>query len=166
MSLLSLESREGDVFSDQRNTNHYDEPDDLKVEVIVELLLRVADVYHYFLDFGDMTRATSDLFRELLGAHRNGRGTDPRLTGWFDSQIRVMDYYLMPLARQLEDTGVLSSQLCTSAAVDAPGLTAGAIMPHLNVSFSLVDLLKVNQERWMREGFDVVDALLEETSDG
>jgi hypothetical protein len=168
MSVPSADSRDSEICNNPLSTNDYDEPDDLKVEVITELVLRVADVFHYFLDFGRMSRVTSDLFRELLAAHRAGRGTDPRVQGWFDSQVHAMDCYVMPLARQLDATGVFSSvnHDCAVVAADTPGSTAEDLLPLSNGSFSLVELLQSNQDKWMREGFDVIAALLEETVDG
>lgn len=111
----------------------FDEPDDLKAAVIMELMLRAADVSHNMQSWENMTLWMSRLFKELISAHEAGRGIDP-CRYWFDNQIKVIEYYLMPLANRLEEVGVFVDE----------------------VGASFAEVLQENHDRWMIEGFDLI----------
>lgn len=99
--MLSVQSNE----NGRGNMMDYDEPDELRAAVVIETLLRVADVGHSIQNWENMTSWSSKLFRELCNAHRIGRGHDPR-SAWYTNQIGIMDSYLRPLAFQLDELGV------------------------------------------------------------
>jgi hypothetical protein len=156
MSTFSLEDgvHSNDCYND------YDEPDELKASVVAELILRVADVGHFFQRYDIMVHGTSRTFLELLQAHKSGRGIDPR-PSWFDNQVRIMEGYVLPLASQLEVTGVLSRALLHHAShgrcVDVPEGRRGSAV-------SLIRNIETNHGRWMRQGFEVVASLIQETA--
>jgi len=124
-----------DLHNDNAQVYDYDEPDELKAEVVIELILRVADVGHNLQSWENMTSWMSRMFKELLKAHEAGRGYDPRVA-WFDNQIQIFEYYLLPLASRLEETGVF---------VDQSGP-------------SFVDLLEGNLDRWMLDGISCTES--------
>jgi hypothetical protein len=138
----------------------YDEPDELKASVIAELILRVADVGHFFQGYDVMVHGTSQTFRELLRAHELGRGADPR-PSWFDNQVRIMEGYLLPLARQLEGTGVLSRPLMQPT---HHGRRIEGTEERGGLGFSLVRSIESNHDQWMRQGFEVVASLIQESA--
>jgi hypothetical protein len=82
-----------------------DEPDGLRESVVLDLLLRVADVGHSLQSWDNMVEWSGALFHELVAANKDGRGHDPR-PGWYDNQVRIMESYLMPLTAQLYDIGI------------------------------------------------------------
>jgi hypothetical protein len=156
---MSTFSAEDGVLSN--NCYHdFDEPDELKATVLAELILRVADVGHFFQRYDTMVHGTSQTFRELLRAHQSGRGIDPR-PSWFDNQVRIMEGYLIPLARQLEGTGVLSRAPTEPAhhgrCVEGPERCRSSV-------WSLVQNLEANHDLWMRQGFEVVASLIQESA--
>lgn len=127
-------------MKDNQDCMDYDEPDDLKATVIIELFLRVADVAHNLQSWPTMTKWMSCMYKELKTAHGAGRGFDPR-PGWFDNQIKIIETYLMPLAGQLHETGVF-------------GNSKGPMF---------METLEDNHDRWMIEGFDLLNKLETET---
>jgi len=113
-----------------------DEQDDLKASIVIELLLRTADVAHHLQSWENKTKWMVRLYEELLAAHEAGRGFDPR-PGWFDNQIMIIENYLMPLASQLNETGVFGKE----------------------IGPSFLDRLEQNHDQWMIEGFDLMALL-------
>lgn len=83
----------------------YDEPDYLRASVVLDAMLRAADVGHFLQSWENMTNWSSKMYLELSKAHREGSGYDLG-ADWFDNQIRIMESYLKPLALQLDDAGV------------------------------------------------------------
>jgi hypothetical protein len=69
---------------------------------------------------------------ELRKAHVAGRGGDPQ-GNWFENQIGFLDFYLLPIARRLEDTKVF-------------GEATGGAFPNI---------VTANRDRWMTDGYPV-----------
>jgi hypothetical protein len=114
----------------------YDEPDALRETVVLELLLRVADVAHSLQNWDSMTKWSSKLFHELTAANKVGRGHDPQPT-WFDNQVKIMESYSMPLADQLNEIGIF-------------GDVGGPVFARI---------VEDNHDRWLMEGFEHIDSL-------
>ncbi len=117
-----------------------DEPDELKALVVLELILRAADVAHSLQSWTNMKRWSSRLYRELSMAHRAGRGPDPG-PGWFDNQAKALESYVGPLALQLDETGVFGEFL-------------GAVF---------YQQLEANRDQWLVDGFEVTESLRAKT---
>lgn len=96
-------------MQDTKKNSDYDEPDDLKAAVVIEVLLRASDVAHNLQYFDNMTKWMSRLYKELLLAHKSGRGFDPRPC-WFDNQCHVIESYLIPLVSQLNEMGIFGAE--------------------------------------------------------
>jgi hypothetical protein len=90
-----------------------DEPDGLRQSVVLDLLLRVADVGHSLQCWDNLVEWSGALFHELVAANKDGRGHDPR-PGWYDNQVRIMESYLMPLTAQLYDIGIFGPTIGSS----------------------------------------------------
>jgi hypothetical protein len=80
-----------------------DEPDELRASVIMEQLIKAADVAPLMQGWDHMEKWSARLFFELMDSHESGRGEDPR-QGWFENQITFLESYLLPLARRLHAT--------------------------------------------------------------
>jgi len=106
--------------------------DDVRESVIMETIIKAADVAHNLQGFEQMAKWSDCLYLELRKAHIEKRGEDPS-NGWFNNQIGFLDFYLLPLARKLDDTGAF-------------GDTRGAIF---------ASIVERNRSRWTREGMNV-----------
>jgi hypothetical protein len=113
--------------------------DQLRESVIMETILKAADVAHNLQGFDQMVKWSNCLFLELRKAYVQGRGDCPQ-NGWFTNQIGFLDAYLLPLARKLDDTGIF-------------GDTRGAIF---------AENVEENRERWSREGMPITAKIVME----
>lgn len=82
-----------------------DEPDELKMTVVMETIMSAADVAHNLQSWNHMLTWSRRLYFELQRAHAAGRGVDVA-PNWYENQIGFLESYILPLARKLEDTGV------------------------------------------------------------
>jgi hypothetical protein len=89
--------------SDESVMGDPDEPDELRASVIMEQLIKAADVAPLMQGWDHMEKWSTRLFFELMDSHEAGRGEDPR-RGWFENQITFIESYLLPLARRLHAT--------------------------------------------------------------
>lgn len=113
--------------------------DELRESVIMETIIKSADVAHNLQGFDQMAKWSDCLYLELRKAFVEKKGDDP-MNGWFNNQIGFLDFYLLPLARKLDDTGAF-------------GDTRGAI-------FS--DIVEKSRERWTKEGMGVTMKIIME----
>ena len=113
-----------------------DEPDELKASVVLELIMRAADVAHVLQNWESMSKWSSLLFQELVTAHKAGRGPNPA-PGWFENQSMALESYVMPLALQLDETGVF-------------GEFTGAVFSQS---------VEHNRDKWSIYGFDLTSTL-------
>jgi hypothetical protein len=107
--------------------------------VVMEAILKAADVAHNLQSWDNMAKFSNRLFLELRRAYVQGRGEDPQ-NGWFSNQIGFLEGYLLPVARRLDDTGVFGD---TIGAMFAQGVDD-------------------NRERWMREGMNLTASIIRE----
>eukprot|EP00536_Pseudo-nitzschia_multiseries_P006929 jgi/Psemu1/255775/estExt_Genewise1Plus.C_1540020 len=112
--------------------------DELREAVIMETILKSADVGHNLQGFEQMARWSDCLYMELRKAFVDHRGEDP-VDGWFHNQIGFLDFYLLPLARKLDDTGAF-------------GDTRGGVFAAIVAS---------NRKRWIEEGMGVTTNIVE-----
>lgn len=106
--------------------------DDLRESVIMKTILKSADVAHNLQGFRQMVKWSSFLYLELRKAYVQKKGEDP-MNGWYDNQTGFLDFYVLPIARKLDDTG-------------AYGETTGNIF---------VSIVEQNRKRWLKEGMHV-----------
>jgi hypothetical protein len=114
------------------NWDEDEEPDELKVSVVLELILTAADVAHNLQGWSQMVKWSGRLYMELQRAFLSGRGGDPQ-TRWYENQIGFLEMYLLPLAKHLDDTGVFGDSM-------------GKIFAEAVVA---------NRDKWLRQGLKV-----------
>jgi len=103
--------------------------DDLRESVVMETILKSADVAHNLQGFAQMEKWSNCLYLELRRAFVKKKGEDP-MNGWYDNQTGFLDFYILPLARKLDDAGLF-------------GDTRGNIF---------VSIVEENRRRWLTEG--------------
>lgn len=106
--------------------------DDLRETVVMETVLKAADIAHNLQGFDQMVKWSGRLYMEHRKAYVEDKGDDP-FHGWFDNQTGFLDFYVLPLARKLDDSGAF-------------GDTRGSIF---------VSLVEYNRKRWVKEGMGV-----------
>ena len=106
--------------------------DSLRETVIMETIIKAADVAHNLQSFDQMVKWSGNLYMELRKAYIKGKGEDP-MNGWYDNQTGFLDFYILPLARKLDDCGAF-------------GETRGGIF---------VSIVEYNRERWVKDGMRV-----------
>jgi len=103
--------------------------DDLRESVVMETILKAADIAHNLQGFEQMVKWSGCLYMELRKAYVENKGDDP-MNGWYDNQTGFLDFYVLPLARKLDDAGTF-------------GDTRGGIF---------VSIVEQNRKRWLKEG--------------
>jgi len=116
-----------------------EEIDDMRESVIMETIIKSADVAHNLQGFEQMAKWSDCLYLELRKAFIEEKGEDP-MNGWFNNQIGFLDFYLLPLARMLDDTGAF-------------GDTRGAVF---------ASMVETNRKRWTKEGMGVTMKIIME----
>lgn len=113
----------------------YDAPDALKSAVVLEVILRAADVGYFMQNWETLIEWSGRLYAEQEMAHLINRGRDPTAT-WFDNQLRVIQEYVLPLATRLRDIGVF-------------GNTNGS---------NFACAVALNMDQWLVDGFEATKA--------
>lgn len=116
-----------------------DDEDELKATVVMEHLLRAADIGPNMQGWEQMEKWSGRLFYELKATHDKGRGDDPE-TNWFPGQLMFLESYILPLARRLDDMGVF-------------GDTIGGMFARI---------VQQNKARWHTEGLDVTAQVVQD----
>ena len=106
-----------------------DDPDELRASVVMEQLLKAADVAPNMQGWDQLEKWSGRLFFELMDSFEAGRGEDPR-QGWFRNQITFLESYMLPLARRLHATQVF-------------GDTIGPMF---------AQIVEDNRDRWISDG--------------
>jgi hypothetical protein len=117
-----------------------EEVDALREAVVMEVIMKAADVAHNLQGWDLMAKWSNRLFLELRRAHVQSRGENPQ-NGWFSNQIGFLEAYLLPLARRLDDTGVF-------------GYHSGA---------RFAEIVEENRDRWQREGMALTAKIIAES---
>ena len=79
--------------------------DKLKAIVVMEWMMKAADVSSLMQNFSNFMKWSSRLYDEIYVAHRDGRGPNPA-DGWCENQITFFDSYIAQLAERLDATNV------------------------------------------------------------
>lgn len=75
------------IYKHVGDTTNSEEPDELKMSILLELFLTAADVSHNLQGWEQMVKWSGCLYLELQRALLMGRGTDPK-PNWFQNQVR------------------------------------------------------------------------------
>ena len=101
------ESQDGTNNDEDEDDSDEDDTDYIKASAIIEALLRMADVGHFYQNWHNMTVWSARMFQERMLAEPSSARQDDIYTNWFNNQILIIDSYLKPLAVQLDEAGVL-----------------------------------------------------------
>ena len=113
LSNLSGNEQQDDTNGSDINNNVDDDDDEaeyIKASAIIEALLRMADVGHFYQNWQNMTTWSARMFQERMHADESTAKQDEIYTNWYNNQILIIDSYLKPLAVQLNETGVLGER--------------------------------------------------------
>lgn len=115
-----------------------DEPNELKAIVVLETLMKAADIATLLQSWDSMVTWGSNLYHELENSHNTGRGDDP-LPTWCDNQGNFLQFYILPVARHLKEMGVFQED-------DAK---------------MFIDNVERNKLRWSVEGEEIVPLMVD-----
>ena len=122
-------------------TSDSDYPDELKASVVLEQILKAADVSPNMQGWDQLEKWSGRLFFELLSSYSDGRGEDPR-QGWFQNQITFMESYMLPLARRLQMMQIFGDEVGSMFGMR----------------------VEENRDRWLEEGATVTQKWIVDSS--
>jgi hypothetical protein len=77
-----------------------------KATAVLEHIIQASDVAHTMQHWRIYCKWNERLFREKYFAWMNGRAESDSSIGWFEGEIGFYDFYIIPLARKLKESGV------------------------------------------------------------
>jgi len=85
-----------------------------KATIVIEHLIQAADVAHTMEHWHVYQKWNKRLFREMYDAYLTGRSDVDPSEGWYKGEIGFFDFYIIPLAKKLDECGVfgVSSDEC------------------------------------------------------
>jgi len=108
-----------------------------KATIVIEHLIQASDVSHTMQHWNIYLQWNERFFMECYDAYKVGRaGSDPSV-GWYKGEIGFFDFYIIPLAKKLENCGVFGVS-----------------------SYEYLNYAKSNREDWAREGERIVAGYL------
>jgi class 3 adenylate cyclase len=89
-----------------------------KATIVIEHVIQAADVAHTMQHWHVYRKWNERLFNECYQAYLNGRADKDPSIGWYEGELGFFDFYLIPLAKKLEECGVfgVSSDECLNYA--------------------------------------------------
>lgn len=127
------------IKSATRVENDPDHPNEFKMIVVLEQMMKAADVAANMQSWDTMICWSKRLFKELKASYEDGRGNDP-VADWHENQIAFFESYTMPLACRLVETGIFE----------------------FHEVQELVNGVRQNNIRWMIEGRLVLERMIRE----
>jgi hypothetical protein len=76
---------------------------------ILEHLIQAADVAHTMDNFDAYREWNACLFAEMSRAYEDGRAKANPADNWYKGEIGFLDFYIIPLAKKLGDSGIFGS---------------------------------------------------------
>jgi len=114
------------AFNAQEGTEESDLQTDAnrKATIVIEHLIQAADVAHTMQHWHVYRKWNERFFQECYDAYLNGRAEKDPSEGWYEGELGFFDFYIIPLAKKLEECGVfgVSSDECLNYAVSFPRL--------------------------------------------
>eukprot|EP00934_Nitzschia_sp_Nitz4_P006074 Nitzschia sp. Nitz4//scaffold50_size126154//2557//6191//NITZ4_003666-RA/size126154-augustus-gene-0.111-mRNA-1//1//CDS//3329553641//6064//frame0 len=123
--------------SEDESHHHLTEDVNRKATIVIEHLIQAADVAHTMQHWHVYLKWNERFFHECYAVYLSGRSdTDPSV-GWYKGEIGFFDFYIIPLAKKLENCGVfgVSSDECLQYAT-------------------------ANRDEWERKGEKIVQSYL------
>eukprot|EP00980_Cylindrotheca_fusiformis_P012127 scaffold2929_cov107-Cylindrotheca_fusiformis.AAC.6 len=110
-----------------KDDDEYNE--DRKATIVIEHLIQASDVAHTMQHWHIYKSWNEKFFMECYGAYKQGRADEDPSENWYKGEIGFFDYYVIPLAKKLENCGVFGVS-----------------------SDEYLNYAKANREEWVREG--------------
>ena len=82
-----------------------EEVQNLKATVLLEYVVQASDVGHAMQHWQIFRKWNELLFQEIASAHDSGRAPTDPYGGWFEAETSFFDFYVIPLARKLLESG-------------------------------------------------------------
>jgi len=101
------QSNEKNLIASDNDKSKRMQDDPLKAQVILELMIRIADIGATMQSFENFTLWGRRLYFEQKAAFETGRGVDPD-SFWLDGQITFLDSYAKQLAKSIQDINAFS----------------------------------------------------------
>jgi hypothetical protein len=77
-----------------------------KATIVIEHLIQASDIAHTMQHWHIYRKWNERLFQETYKAYLNGRAEKDPSETWYQSEIGFFDFYIIPLAKKLDDCGV------------------------------------------------------------
>jgi hypothetical protein len=117
------------------------EPDEISVDrkatIVIEHLIQASDVSHTMQHWHIYKTWNEKFFLECYGAFKAGRADADPSINWYKGEIGFFDFYVIPLAKKLDDCGVFGVS-----------------------SDEYLNYAKTNRDEWFREGESIVKGFL------
>lgn len=128
-----------DMMTDEEEFDPDDDVDEFKATVVLEQMIRAADVAALIQDWDNSVKWSTRLYKELMNGFVLNRGENPSV-GWYENQIKFLDFYILPLAKNLGVMGVFEE----------------------SVGGMFAKCVKSNLARWIEEGARATDLMIKE----
>ena len=133
-------SRWENAFTDYTQRSMNESTKDMvnrKATIVIEHLIQASDVAHTMQHWQIYRKWNARLFQEMYKAYEEGRSeTDPS-EGWYKGEMGFFDFYIIPLAKKLEECGVFGVS-----------------------SHEYLNYAKENREEWELKGQGIVEEYL------
>jgi len=112
--------------------------EDRKATIVIEHLIQASDVSHTMQHWHIYKAWNEKFFCECYKAYKSGRAdVDPSIN-WYKGEIGFFDFYVIPLAKKLDDCGVFGVS-----------------------SHEYLNYARANREEWTREGEELVKSFVD-----
>jgi hypothetical protein len=129
------------AFSDAANFRNDSLKDatNRKATIVIEHLIQASDVAHTMQHWQVYRKWNGRLFHEMYRAYKEGRAQKDPSEFWYQGEIGFFDFYIIPLAKKLEECGVFGV-----------------------ASHEYLNYAEQNRKEWEAKGQQVVDELVKE----
>lgn len=87
------------IVNDRHKDNH-------KATIVIEHLIQASDVSHTMQHWHIYRKWNERFFQECYYAYVDGRAEKNPVDSWYEGEIGFFDFYIIPLAKKLQDCGV------------------------------------------------------------
>lgn len=100
------EQRWENAFSSEAENTDKEYARDRKATIVIEHLIQASDISHTMQHFHIYRKWNEKLFMEMYKAFIQGRTKKDPTEGWYKGELGFFDFYIIPLAKKLEECGV------------------------------------------------------------
>jgi len=126
------------AFSERKVDSNPEDDTNRKATIVIEHLIQASDVSHTMQHWHIYKRWNERFFMECYSAYRAGRADSDPSIGWYKGEIGFFDFYVIPLAKKLENCGVFGVS-----------------------SDEYLNYAEANRDEWEREGENIVKGYME-----